>query len=97
MLGRSVGALKVRLLPSQQHFSSHHTESTEAYRPVPARPQFAERETVDDPRRAGQAFRKAIELDPGFSAAYAWLSIYQYFEANDPAGMPGPWLRRRRR
>lgn len=78
-----VAALKVHLLPSQQLSSAHRTENTEAYNQYLLGRQFADRETLDDWRRAIKAYRKAIELEPDFAAAYAGLSIAEFHRAPD--------------
>jgi serine/threonine protein kinase/Tfp pilus assembly protein PilF len=89
LAGAVVAALKVHLLASQQLSSTHRTENTEAYNQYLLGRQFADRETLDDWRRAIKAYRKAIELDPDFAAAYAGLSIAEFEEADqtgDDAG-----------
>jgi len=80
--GAVVAALKVQLLPSQRLSSSHRAGNTEAYNQYLLGRQFADRETLDDWRRAIKAYRKAIELDPDFAAAYAGLSIAEFEEAD---------------
>jgi TolB-like protein len=78
--GAVVAALKVHLLPSQRP-EVQRTQNTEAYSFYLQGRQFAKRATDDDWRRATEAYRKAIELDPNFAAAYAGLAVAQVWAA----------------
>jgi len=80
--GAVVAALKVHLLPAQQLPGAHRTQNTEAYNLYLQARQFAKRRTDDDWRRAIEAYRKAIELDPNFAAAYAGLAVAQVWAAD---------------
>jgi serine/threonine-protein kinase len=81
--GAVVAALKLKLAPGQQATSSHHTSSPDAYNQYLLGRQFFESFTVDGFERAVDAFRKAIQLDPNYAAAYAELAVSQYFVADD--------------
>jgi TolB-like protein len=80
--GAVVSALKLKLAPGQQPSNVHHTSSTEAYNQYLLCRQFAVRSRVDDFQRAVAACRKAIELDPGYAAAYAELAVAEGFVAD---------------
>ena len=86
--GAVVTALKLRLAPAQQS-SSHRTANTEAYNQYLLGRQFLDRTGIDDTRRAIAAFRRAVELDPGYAAAYAGLAAAEM--SNDQAGDAGRW------
>jgi serine/threonine protein kinase/TolB-like protein len=80
-----VSALKVKLAPGQQAANLHRTSNPEAHNQYLLGRQFFERGTLDGFRRAAQAYRKAVELDPGYAGAYAGLAIVESFVA-DPSG-----------
>ena len=67
-----VEALKAKLAPTKQA-SSHRTSNPEAYNQLLLGRQFYDRGNLDDFRRAVEAYRKAIALDPNYAAAYAGL------------------------
>ena len=73
--GAVVTALKLKLAPGPKVTNSHRTSNTEAYNQYLLGRQFSRRGSVDDERRAVEAFRKAIQLDPHYAAAYAALAI----------------------
>jgi tetratricopeptide (TPR) repeat protein len=73
--GAVVSALKLKLAPGQQAANAHRTSNTEAYNQFLLCKQFGARSKLDDYQRAVAACRKAIELDPGYAAAYAELSV----------------------
>jgi TolB-like protein/Tfp pilus assembly protein PilF len=86
--GAVVSALKLKLAPGQQASNAHRTSSTEAYNQFLLCKQFAARSKLDDYQLAAAACRKAIELDPGYAAAYAELAVAEAFIADrttDPA------------
>ena len=87
--GAVVAALKVHLLPSQKLSGSQRTQNTEAYNQYLLGRQFFDRFTLNDWRRAIKSFRKAIELDPNFPAAYAGLSAAEFWEANQTGDNAG--------
>ena len=72
--GAVVSALQVKLAPGQQAANLHRTSNPEAHNQYLLGRQFFERGTRDGFRRAAEAYRKAVELDPGFAAAYAELA-----------------------
>jgi TolB-like protein/cytochrome c-type biogenesis protein CcmH/NrfG len=75
--GAVVSALKLKLSPGQQATSSHRTSNTDAYTQYLLGRQLLERSGTDDFRHAVAAFSKAVELDPGYAAAYAELAVAQ--------------------
>jgi TolB-like protein len=84
--GAVVEALKAKLLPAQDISSRHRTTNTEAYRQYLLGNQFR---TVDDPennRRALAAYQKAVELDPGYAAAYSGVSEAEWRIADQSTG-----------
>jgi serine/threonine protein kinase/TolB-like protein len=83
--GAVVSALKVKLAPGQQAANLHRTSNPEAHNQYLLGRQFFERGTLDGFRRAAEAYRKAVELDPGYAGAYAGLAIAQSYVA-DPSG-----------
>lgn len=80
--GAVVAALKLKLAPRQQPTSSHRTSNPDAYNQYLLGRQFFEGFTPDGFRRAVDAYRKAIQLDPNYAAAYAELAISEYFVAD---------------
>jgi TolB-like protein len=75
--GAVVAALELKLSPGQQASSSHRTSNTEAYTQYLLGRQLLARTGTDDFRNAVAAFSKAVELDPGYAAAYAELAVAQ--------------------
>jgi TolB-like protein len=71
--GAVVTALRVHLLPTQP-VVSHGTLNAEAYNQLLLGRQFQNRGTLDDRRRAVEAYSKAIALDPNYAAAEAGLA-----------------------
>ncbi len=70
-----VAALKVKLLPSDRAVvSQSKTSVPEAYNQLLLGRKFFWLLSPDGYRRANAAFERAIELDPGYAAAYAWLA-----------------------
>jgi len=79
-----VGALKVRLLSAQPIADSHHTSNADAYNDyLLGRNFYLNRPTRDGPRLAIDAYRKAIELDPGYGLAYAGLAEAESLAADE--------------
>jgi serine/threonine-protein kinase len=75
--GAVVAALKVKLLPNQHVTSQHRTGNTEAYDQYLLGQDIFRRARYDDWQRALAAFRRAVELDPEYAAAYASLATAQ--------------------
>ncbi len=85
--GAVVGALKVELLPQKGPAASRHrTSNQEAYNQYLLGRQFSNRQNIDGFRRAAGAYRKAIELDPSYAAAYADLAITEFEISDREAG-----------
>ena len=82
-----VAALKVKLLPDQHLVNPYRSDNTEAYNEYLLGKEFYNRQTPDDLQRSQTRFLRAIELDPGYGAAYAALAGVDYFLA-DMAGDP---------
>jgi TolB-like protein/Flp pilus assembly protein TadD len=80
--GAVVSALRVKLAPGQLSASLHRTSNPEAHNQYLLGRQFFERGTLDDFRRAAEAYRKAVELDPRYAAAYAELAIADSYVAD---------------
>jgi serine/threonine protein kinase/Tfp pilus assembly protein PilF len=76
-----VAALKLKLLPAPG-LDPHRSDNPDAYNQYLLARQFGRRGNLADIERAVDAYRKAIELDPGFAAAYAGLSFTETAIAN---------------
>ena len=76
-----VAALKLKLLPTQG-MDPHRSDNPEAYNQYLLARQFGRRGNSEDIERAIAAYSHAIELDPGFAAAYAGLSFSETAIAN---------------
>jgi serine/threonine protein kinase len=76
-----VAALKLKLLPSAG-LDPHRSDVPEAYNQYLLARQFGRRGNLEDIERAVGAYRQAIDLDPGFAAAYAGLSFTETAIAN---------------
>ena len=72
-----VSALKVKLLPTQQVVDPYRSNNAEAYNLLLLAKQLVARRNSTDYRRAVAAYRRATELDPGYAAAFAGMSIYE--------------------
>jgi serine/threonine protein kinase/Tfp pilus assembly protein PilF len=70
-----VAALKLKLLPTEGLDDPHRSDNPEAYNQFLLARQFGRRGNLEDTERAVAAYTHAIELDPGFAAAYAGLSF----------------------
>jgi TolB-like protein/lipoprotein NlpI len=81
--GAVVSALRVKLVRGQQAPNSHRTASPEAYNQYLLGRHLYQRGNPDHFRRAADAYRKAIELDPGYAAAYAELAMSESFADGD--------------
>lgn len=83
--GAVVAALKVKLLPNQQVTNQHRTKDTEAYQQYLLGTQHLNRNTPDGYRAGVKAYRAALDIDPGYAAAYAGLAFaeHELFRFND--------------
>jgi serine/threonine protein kinase/Tfp pilus assembly protein PilF len=82
-----VAALKLKLLPAPG-FDPHRSDNPDAYNEYLLARQLGRRGNLPDIERAVSGYQKAIDLDPGFAAAYAGLSFTETAVANstqDPA------------
>jgi serine/threonine protein kinase/TolB-like protein/Tfp pilus assembly protein PilF len=70
-----ISALEVQLVPRGAASNTHRTSNTEAYNQFLLGRQFYDRATLEGSKLAANAYRKAIELDPGYAAAYAGLAM----------------------
>jgi len=77
--GAVVAALKLKLLPAAAGDGAHPTANIEAYNQFLLGKKFYERTNVEDWRRAEATFRKALELDPDYAAAWAGLAKAQTY------------------
>src|SRR5678815_465506 len=71
-----VAAPKVKLLPAQRVANPHRTADAQAYTLYLRGNEFFNRASADGCRRAVEAYRQAIALDPGYAAAYALSLIH---------------------
>jgi serine/threonine protein kinase/Tfp pilus assembly protein PilF len=76
-----VAALKLKLLPAPG-LDPHRSDNPDAYNQYLLARQFGRRGNLADIERAVAAYARAIELDPGFAAAYAGLSFAETAIAN---------------
>ena len=77
-----VAALRVRLLPEQHVTNPHRTANSQAYDQFLLARQFNSRATAEGYRKAIEAYRKAIALDPDYAAAYAGLAFAEVYAAD---------------
>ena len=80
-----VTALKLRLATIQPS-SPRHTTNIEAYNEFLLGTQSIRRGDPEGYRLAGEAYRKAITLDPNYAEAYATLA-YVEMQTEDPSGL----------
>ena len=76
-----VSALKVKLLQAPSS-KDRRTANPEAHNQYLLGRQFFFRSNVEDYRRAAQAYRKAVELDPDYAPAWAGLANATYWLAD---------------
>lgn len=79
-----VGQLKLKLSPTPPP-AGHRTSNIEAYNEDLLGRAFANRESLDGWKRAIEAFRRAIALDPNYVAPYDGLALAELYVA-DQAG-----------
>ena len=72
-----VTALKLKLAPTQP-FAPRYTSNVEAYGAFLLGTQFLRRGDVEGYRRAREALRKAIALDPNYAEAYSVLAYVEW-------------------
>ena len=77
-----VAALKAKLLPTAPVLNARRSGNPEAYNQYLLGRQFLVRNNADDTRRAAQVFRKAIDLDPNYAAAWAGLADAMFWIAD---------------
>jgi len=77
-----VAALRVRLLPEQHVTNPHRTVNSQAYDQFLLARQFNSRSTSEGYRKAIEAYRNAIALDPNYAAAYAGLAFAEVYAAD---------------
>ena len=82
-----VEALKVKLAPT--HVASQRTSNSEAYVQFLLGRQFFNRGNLEGFRHSVEAYRKAVELDPLYAAAYARLAISEAYLADDVGDAAG--------
>lgn len=83
-----VAALKLKLSASQKS-TAQQTSSPQAYSEYLLGNQFSNRFDAEGARRAAEAYKKAIMLDPHYAAAYAGLCIAEFMVADDTADAAG--------
>lgn len=82
------GQLKLKLAPVPPS-SARPTSSLEAYNEYLLGQQFTKRETLDGWRRAIEAYRRAIAVDPNYPAPYEGLAVAEYIVADSTADAAG--------
>jgi serine/threonine protein kinase len=93
--GAVVSALQVKLAPAQQAANLHRPSNPEAHNQYLLGRLFFERGTSDGFRRAAQAYRKAVELDPGYASAYAELATAESLRQRVATGTRSGYRRMR--
>jgi TolB-like protein/tetratricopeptide (TPR) repeat protein len=83
-----VEALKIQLLPTQTLVSARQTSSSEAHDLYLLGRQRYYRGTADSDREAIALYRRAIELDPNYAAAYAALAQTEHNLVTDVDSSP---------
>jgi TolB-like protein/Tfp pilus assembly protein PilF len=73
--GAVVNALQLKLGEPMQETGSRGTKNTEAYNEYLRGTELDQRDNPEMLRRAVDAYRRAIDLDPNYAAAYAGLAI----------------------
>ena len=81
-----VEALKARLLPTQQVVNQHRTGNLDAYAQYLLGNQLRARDTTESNQQALVAYRRAVELDPSYAAAYSGLAESEWRVADQTTG-----------
>ncbi len=88
-----VDALKARLLPTQELASRHQTANPEAYAQYLLGNQYRTTDLPETNARALAAYKRAIALDPGYSAAYGGLAEAEWRIADQTSSEPAAYER----
>jgi TolB-like protein/cytochrome c-type biogenesis protein CcmH/NrfG len=83
-----VGQLKLKLSPTPPP-AGHRTSNIEAYNEDLLGRAFANRENVDGWKRAIEAYRRAIALDPNYVAPYDGLTYAELYVADETGDAAG--------
>lgn len=75
--------------PGKEASNSRRTSNPEAHNQYLLGRQFFEGGNVDSFQRAAQAYRKAVELDPRYAAAYAELAVSESYLADQTGDEAG--------
>jgi TolB-like protein/Tfp pilus assembly protein PilF len=81
-----VEALNARLLPTQQVVNQHRTDNLEAYAQYLLGNQLRARDATEPNQQALVAYRRAVELDPSYAAAYSGLAESEWRVADQTTG-----------
>ena len=87
--GEVVGSLKLTLLPDRKATVARRTDNLEAHNHFLRGRQFSSLATAESFGQAIVEYRRAVELDPGYTTAYVNLAAAQVFAADltaDPIG-----------
>jgi hypothetical protein len=84
-----VEALKSKLLPTPPSLTARRSANAEAYDQYLLGRQFLTRNSGDASKRAAQAFRKSIALDPNYAAAWAGLADAMFWVADSEPALKG--------
>jgi eukaryotic-like serine/threonine-protein kinase len=87
-----VDALKLRLNSSGPQLAERRTASPEAYDQYLRAKHFYQLGNYDGLMAAGDAFRRAIELDPNFGPAFSGLAMAEYLVVKDFSDTEQPEL-----
>jgi tetratricopeptide (TPR) repeat protein len=77
------------LLPTPPSLTARRNANSEAYEQYLLGRQFLTRNSGDDSKRAAQAFRKSIAIDPNYAAAWAGLADAMFWVADSEPALKG--------